>query len=143
MDGGQYFGSMSRININLEILDEIIAIYNQALVSLFKNQQFTSAPPGFIEENFTRDVETVEQFCNRVSTLPSRQAHEAFQEVLVANLSESRVGLYSMMHEKACIRYGYDSDDAIRLAYMCDFFLALTGNRLTVFVQICDLTRFK
>ena len=56
----------STLIINLVILDEIIAIYSQALVSLFNNQPFTRAPPRFIEDNFTRDVETVEQFCNQV-----------------------------------------------------------------------------
>jgi len=48
-----------------------------------------------------------------------------------------------MMHEKACIKYGYGSDDAIRLAYVYDLFLALTGNRFIMFVQIRDPTRFK
>jgi hypothetical protein len=97
------------------------------LVQLFKNQTFTNPPKDFLKANFERDVESVEQFCNRVLGLEStRKAHEAFQEVLISNLSESRVGLYSMMHENACIRHGYDSQQAIRLAYMCVFYLTFS-----------------
>lgn len=69
----------------------------------------------------------MEQFCNRVLGLQStREAQEAFQDTLISNLSESRVGLYSMMHENACIRHGYDSQQAIRLAYMCVFYLTFS-----------------
>ncbi|KAF9535602.1 RNA dependent RNA polymerase-domain-containing protein [Crepidotus variabilis] len=98
--------------------DEIVAIYDKMIVELFRNQQFTEPPSNFLKDNFNKDVESVEQFCSRVSRLSNRGAHEAFQEVLIANLSESQVGLYSMMHENATIRYGYDSRDAIRLAYI-------------------------
>ena len=69
-------------------------------------------------DNFRRDIESVEQFCNRISGVSTRDAHEGFQDVLVSNLNESTVGLYSMMHENACKRYGYDSITSIRLAYV-------------------------
>ena len=66
----------------------------------------------------------MEQFCTRVLGLHStREAQEAFQEVLISNLSESCVGMYSMMHENACIQHGYNSPQAIRLAYVCVFYL--------------------
>ncbi len=50
--------------------------------------------------------------------LSEREANEAFQEVLIANLTESNVGLYSMMHEKSVIMYGYGHEHSVRLAYM-------------------------
>ena len=69
-------------------------------------------------DNFKRDVESVEQFCDRISREPIRDGNEAFQDVLVSNLTDSTVGLYSMMHENACKKFGYDSKESIRLAYM-------------------------
>ena len=44
-----------------------------------------------------------------------------------------------MMHEKACIKYGYDSDEAIRLAYVYSFFCLITRDLLTLFVQLRDV----
>jgi hypothetical protein len=69
-------------------------------------------------ENFERDVESVEQFCDRILGYSTRDTHEAFQDALLSNLSESIVGLYSMMHENACLRHGYDAEPSIRLAYV-------------------------
>jgi len=67
---------------------------------------------------FEREVERVEAFCIRVKSLPSRQANEAFQEVLVGNLNQDMKGLYSMMHDNASVMNGYGSPVAIRLASM-------------------------
>jgi hypothetical protein len=69
-------------------------------------------------EYFEREVERVEAFCTRAKGLPFRQANEAFQDILIANLNEPQVGLYSMMHENASVMHGYGSPAAIRMAYM-------------------------
>jgi hypothetical protein len=68
--------------------------------------------------SFERDVERVEAFCTRAQNLSSRQANEAFQEVLIGNLNDPPKGLYSKMHENASVMYGYGSPKAIRLGYM-------------------------
>jgi len=101
--------------------DEAVIIYDKTIVGLFKNRSFTQPPVNFMTDNFRRDVESVEQFCDRISCVSTRGAHEGFQDALVSNLSESTVGLYSMMHENACKRFGYDSKESIRLAYMCAY----------------------
>ncbi|KAF9471940.1 hypothetical protein BDN70DRAFT_868854 [Pholiota conissans] len=98
--------------------DDLIVIYDQAIVAAFQNKPFTSAPANFRKENFTRSVEKVEQFCDRVALLSERKAHEAFQLVLIASLAENNVGIYSSLHENAIIKYGYGHPNSIRLAYI-------------------------
>src|SRR5258708_1500737 len=117
MDGGKCFPSVLSHN-NRFLPDEAIIIYDQIIVKLFKNRSFTQPPVNFMTDNFKRDVESVEQFCDRISREPIRDGNEAFQDVLVSNLTDSTVGLYSMMHENACKKFGYDSKESIRLAYM-------------------------
>ena len=107
-------------------------IYNKQVVDLFKNRAFTQPPPNFINDNFNRDVESVEAFCERISALDTHDAHEAFQDALVSNLSESIVGLYSMFHEIACLRFGYDSPKSIRLAYVYEVLLYLESHLTTL-----------
>ncbi|KAF9479421.1 hypothetical protein BDN70DRAFT_692461 [Pholiota conissans] len=98
--------------------DELIVIYDQAIVAAFQNKPFTSAPANFYEDNFTRSVEKVEQFCDRAALISERKAHEAFQLVLIASLAENNVGIYSSLHENAIIKYGYGDPISIRLAYI-------------------------
>lgn len=98
--------------------DELIVIWDLIIVGNFQNKPFTNPPAEFLKNNFNRDIETVEAFCSRAGLLSEREANEAFQEILIANLTESNVGLYSMMHEKSVIMYGYDHEHSIRLAYM-------------------------
>ncbi|KAF8167315.1 RNA dependent RNA polymerase-domain-containing protein [Crassisporium funariophilum] len=98
--------------------DELIVLWDPLLVSGFDNKPFTDAPKDFLSQNFYRDTETVEHFCDRALSLSPRKAHEAFQEVLIANLSESKVGLYSMFHDNAIVKHGYGNELSIRLAYI-------------------------
>ena len=98
--------------------DELIVIWDHTIVSHFQNKPFTNPPADFLRNDFNRDIETVEAFCHRAGLLSEREANEAFQEVLIANLTESNVGLYSMMHEKSVIMYGYGHEHSVPLAYM-------------------------
>lgn len=100
--------------------DELIVIWDGEIVEAFDNKPFTEAPVDLIKANFepSGKVETVKIFCIRTETMSPRQANEAFLEHLIANLNESQVGLYSMMHENATVVYGYGHPHSVRLAYM-------------------------
>lgn len=84
----------------------------------FQNKPFTNPPPDLMEKNFDRDVVRVEEFCTKALHMTQKDASMAFQSVLLANLSQNKVGLYSKMHDNAVIKYGYGHKNAIRLAYM-------------------------
>lgn len=100
------------------ILDELIAIWDPEIVEHFQNKPFTNPPDDLMEKNFDRDVVRVEEFCRQTQRMTQKEASEAFQSVLLANLSQNKVGLYSKMHDNAVIKYGYGHREAIRLAYM-------------------------
>ncbi|KAF8971781.1 RNA dependent RNA polymerase-domain-containing protein [Flammula alnicola] len=112
--------------------DELIATWDPAIVEAFDNKGFTNPPDDLMTDNFDRDVETVEKFSERTADMSQRETSQAFQEVLIANLSESNVGLYSMMHENAIVKYGYGHVHSIRLAYIFGTLLDAnkTGHRL-------------
>lgn len=85
-------------------------------------EQFTGSPlckgPSNLSEFFERKVEHVRDFDNRISNLPIKEAQQAFQEMFLLGLAETRVGLYSKYHDVAVYRVGYGSQEAIHLAYM-------------------------
>ena len=100
--------------------DEVVVIWDPSLVKDFKNKSLTECPRDVISEAFLSldDVENVAQFCNRIYALPPRAAHEAFQEMLMAGIAESNVGIYSMCHDNCVAVFGYEHPKSIRLAYM-------------------------
>ena len=102
------------------MLDELIAIWAKEILDAFNNTPLIKQPPALIEQDFepTGKVEKVEPFCVRTQNMSPRQASEALLEHLIANLNESQVGLYSMMHENATVAHGYAHAESIRLAYM-------------------------
>lgn len=90
------------------------------LVKDFQNKPLTECPKDVISDTFLplNDVENIVEFCNRIHTLPTRSAHEAFQEMLMASLAESNVGIYSTCHDRCVAMSGYGHAESIRLAYM-------------------------
>lgn len=97
-----------------------MVIWDPLLVKEFENKPLTECPEGAISEAFLplNGVENVAQFVNRIHALPTRAAHEAFQETLMANLAQSNVGIYSTCHDHCVARHGYEHPGSIRLAYM-------------------------
>ncbi|KAF8910164.1 RNA dependent RNA polymerase-domain-containing protein [Gymnopilus junonius] len=126
--------------------DELIVIWDQEIVEAFDNKPFTNEPDNFIEDNFepSGKVEKVENFCIRTKTMSPRKTSEAFLEHLIANLNESQVGLYSMMHENATVTYGYGHQHSVRLAYIFATLLdsSKTGHRLKAGILQQDLQKF-
>ncbi|KDR85760.1 hypothetical protein GALMADRAFT_53536 [Galerina marginata CBS 339.88] len=124
----------------------LIVTWDANIVQFFDSKPLTEAPLDLIESNFESSgkVETVEKFCARTETLPPKETSEAFLEHLIANLNESQVGLYSMMHENASVAYGYDHPHSVRLAYIFATLLdsSKTGHRLKAGILASDLKRF-
>ena len=98
--------------------DELLVILDKLIVNSFKNQPLTAMPPGLMESDFEREVESVPNFCSRALSLADKASQKAFQEVLLLNLNVSQVGLYSTFHENATWKYGYSHPQTVRLAYM-------------------------
>ncbi|KAJ3566178.1 hypothetical protein NP233_g7159 [Leucocoprinus birnbaumii] len=99
--------------------DELFILREVELVRPFENKPFVPPPHGLLEDNFQKHVETVKQFCERViESVPSQGRHVELQKALLLSLSGDRKGLYSKFHDNAIEKYGYNSPEAIRLAYM-------------------------
>ncbi|KAF5352350.1 hypothetical protein D9756_006189 [Leucocoprinus leucothites] len=98
--------------------DELFIIREAELVEPFQNKPFVAGPPDLLEKNFQKHVETVSQFCERVKFLPPAKSQSELQKALLLSLSGDRKGLYSKFHDNAIEKYGYNSREAIRLAYM-------------------------
>lgn len=118
-DGGNE--NFSDLNLFIHnLIDEIIGIFDPDIVEPFKNQPLTNEPLDFLENNFKPNakVESLENFCFGAKNRSPRDTSEGFIRTLIGNLSDSQVGLYSMMHERAVVSHGYDHPESIRLAYM-------------------------
>jgi hypothetical protein len=78
-------------------------------------------PKGLMQE-FEKEVESVSAFCKRMIAMKGKDAQkraaQAYQDVLLSNLKASNKGLYSMFHDQAVSRHGYNDPRSIRLAYM-------------------------
>ncbi|KAI6136111.1 RNA dependent RNA polymerase-domain-containing protein [Pisolithus sp. B1] len=106
--------------------DTVMLTWCRELVDNFKNFSRCEEPKG-IREAFEREVEHVRDFDRRISNLSLKEAQQALQKVLILGLAETRVGLYSIYHDLAVYKKGYDSQEAIKLAYM--FTTCLDSNK--------------
>jgi len=97
--------------------DELFMVRELELVEPFQNKSFVKSPRNLMS-NFQKHVETVTQFCQYTSILSPDQRQNAFQRATLLSLSGDRKGLYSYFHDHAVEKYGYNSKEAIRLAYM-------------------------
>jgi RNA-dependent RNA polymerase len=88
------------------------------IVNAFKPPDFSDPPENFIEKNFQKDVETVEDFQRRIHSIPEAEAEQEFFRIFLLGLVDSKVGLYSKLHDNAIYKDGYDDQETIRLAYM-------------------------
>lgn len=76
------------------------------------------------------------QFCERVKNKSSTERQEALQGALLLSLNEDCKGLYSVFHDNAIEKYGYDDPKAIRLAYMlisfgfCDLHMLIRAHQV-------------
>lgn len=112
------------ISYQFPLIDTVMLNWCKPLVEQFKGYPLCSAPAD-LSSFFEREVEYVRDFDKRAIKLAPKQAQQAFQNVLLLGLAETRVGLYSKFHDAAVYEYGYESQKAIHLAYMSVLFFLL------------------
>jgi RNA-dependent RNA polymerase len=91
------------------------------IVSTFKPPPPNPPPSGFLNKYFEKDVETVLDFCTQHRGESRDHLAEEIRKILLSNLSNTRVGVYSKFHDNATYNLGYDNQTTIRLAYMYEF----------------------
>ncbi|KAI0327690.1 hypothetical protein GY45DRAFT_1256557 [Cubamyces sp. BRFM 1775] len=102
--------------------DVCVCIYDPRLVNAFVTPPLSTQSPDFLEINF-EDQSKIEQV-NAVaaeilameSDLDSRR--KRLQGALLSDLSNPPVGAYSVFHENAVYKYGYDDPETQRVAHM-------------------------
>lgn len=72
--------------------------------------------PRDISANFEDKVEKVDDFLNRIKTVPDVES--SLISVFLQGLTDSNVGLYDEFHDKAVRHDGYESMEAVRLAFL-------------------------
>ncbi|KAG5718247.1 putative RNA-dependent RNA polymerase SHL2 [Termitomyces sp. T112] len=102
LSGGDYDG------------DEVFILFLSSLLEHFKNKPVKPIPPNF-KDNFQK--------------YPEREAQEAFGDILMSDIDDSKFGLYSNWQEYAIWKYGYEDP---RSAYIFNALLDSnkTGDRL-------------
>ena len=80
-------------------------------------------PPDGLRSSFLQNTETVGELLLRFPPDKNPKEHLfEVQEVLLNGIrNQSVVGNYSIMHDNAVYQFGYFSEQAKRLAYMCVF----------------------
>jgi len=103
----------------LTMLDTGHIIWEPTIVDAFvpPNPKFADPPPS-VAKAFQKDTLTVKEY---LAGKRNKDGSEVdLSEYLLAALKDvSLVGQYSNFHDVATYRFGYESDEAWRLAYMC------------------------
>lgn len=118
----------------------------------FTNCSYSEPTRDFMERNFEKERETIADFCARVGSTqrlhdPASAAGEkqaALARVFLAELGDSKVGLYSVYHDKAIAKLGYGAPETLRIAHMFNTLLDAkkTGVRVKPDVAAADSAQF-
>ncbi|KAJ3861553.1 RNA dependent RNA polymerase-domain-containing protein [Lentinula novae-zelandiae] len=100
--------------------DDLCGIWLDRLVKPFKVSPLVLEPRD-ISANFEDKVEKVDDFLNRIKTVPDVES--SLISVFLQGLTDSNVGLYDEFHDKAVRHDGYESMEAVRLAFLFNHLL--------------------
>lgn len=106
------------------LIDTVMLNWNKPLVEQFRGSPLCTSPSN-LSTFFEREVVHVRDFDKSISMLEHKKAQQAFQNVLLLGLAETKVGLYSKYHDAAVYELGYGSKKAIHLAYMSVYLFSL------------------
>ncbi|KAJ3851289.1 RNA dependent RNA polymerase-domain-containing protein [Lentinula lateritia] len=95
--------------------DDLCGIWLDRLVKPFKVSPLVLEPRD-ISANFEDKIEKVDDFLNRIKTVPDVES--SLISVFLQGLTDSNVGLYDEFHDKAVRHDGYESMEAVRLAFL-------------------------
>ncbi|KAF9064755.1 RNA dependent RNA polymerase-domain-containing protein [Rhodocollybia butyracea] len=120
--------------------DELFLIWLKVLVNSFQPLPSVVLPPEDLSINFESEVENLDAFFTRAEQITTPAAQSALIEILLGGLTDSSVGMYDWFHDKAYRTYGYDSPEAIRLAFLFNELLDApkTGKKLLPTVHDSD-----
>ncbi|KAG9222124.1 hypothetical protein CCMSSC00406_0009575 [Pleurotus cornucopiae] len=106
LSGGDYDG------------DEDVIIWDPEIVAPFRNHPIVDEPKDFLADHFEKQVEKVPEFCQRLNNVSKAEAQRSIFDILLLNVCDSKVGLYSKFHDCAVWQYGLNHPSAILMAYM-------------------------
>ncbi|KAI4523086.1 hypothetical protein K525DRAFT_361417 [Schizophyllum commune Loenen D] len=112
----------------------------------FVNRPYSEPTPDFMTRNFEKERETIADFCGRVAQYASHaEKQAALARVFLAELGDSKVGIYSMYHDMAIAEHGYGAPETVRIAHMFNTLLDAkkTGVRVKPHVLVEDMKRYK
>lgn len=89
------------------------------IVSAFKQPDLTPEPQNFLSENFDKQIEYVDAFSDKISSMGESEAEREMHNVFVESLVyESKTGIYSNLHNASLYERGYTHAETVRLAFM-------------------------
>ncbi|KAL0578252.1 hypothetical protein V5O48_003747 [Marasmius crinis-equi] len=101
--------------------DDAFVIRDPEIVEPFQSKPLT-LPPSDLENDFKSAKQQTTDFVKELRTLlstdKSHEAQKLFYRTALLGLTDSKVGIYSGWCDNAAKKYGYDSPEAIRLAYI-------------------------
>ncbi|THH01293.1 hypothetical protein EW026_g1385 [Hermanssonia centrifuga] len=100
--------------------DVAVCVWDQTLVQSFVQPPITEEPPSFLDRNFEpmEKVLQVAAVLQTIKDLDPMEADVSLRSQLLIGLSDTKVGIYSLYHEKSIYTLGYDHDSSIRTAFM-------------------------
>ena len=101
------------------ITDTAMLTWKPEIVSTFRQPKLNSVPRDFLSENFDKQIEFVDSFSAKISTMGESEAEREMHRVFVDHmLNEALTGLYSNFHNASLYERGYDHPETLRLAHM-------------------------
>lgn len=89
------------------------------IVSPFRQPKLVHVPQEFLSENFDKEIEFVDSFTAKISTMDESEAEREMHRVFVNGLlHETRTGIYSNFHSASLYERGYGHPETVRLAHM-------------------------
>jgi len=89
------------------------------IVSAFRQPELNTVPQGFLSENFDKQIEFLDSFSAKISTMEESEAEREMHRVFVDSLlPEARTGIYSKFHNASIYERGYAHEETLRLAHM-------------------------
>ena len=118
-DGGSRSFLVNQTFLTNRIIDTAMITWKPEIVSSFQQQKLNHVPQGFLLDNFDKQIEFVDSFAAKVSTMKESEAEREMHRVFVDGLlHETRTGIYSNFHNASLYERGYSHSETVRLAHM-------------------------
>jgi hypothetical protein len=100
-------------------LDMCVIVKYQPLVESFVASGVQEEPEEFLSRTFDQAKDTAQGLFSEISQLPLVQQREhRLASLASSGLASSRIGQYSVMHDKAIFKHGLDHQTSRELQWM-------------------------